>query len=221
MDMWNRIHCHRHQIHSTTTFWDTIIKHLFGFKQICAQLFHHLLLSWWHHQIEIFSVLLALYGNSLNSPHKCQWCVALIFIYIIYIYMCLNKSLSKQSWFETPLHPLWCHCKCLGWEINIGTMVPVLSSLPPIPESCLELFSCGWTSTSCSTRQSKCRGKVYHSLGHANVQRIVLIPSFDVDTFIVNVSWSICVYHRFQKLICFDSLLAALSNPTIRCFLEF
>ena len=36
--------------------------------------------AWWRPQMETFSVLLALYsGNSVNSPHKGQWCGALTF----------------------------------------------------------------------------------------------------------------------------------------------
>ena len=90
-----------------------------------------------------------------------------------------------------------------------------------ISETCLDLLSCGCTSTSCSIRHSECRGKVHHSPGHAKVQKIVWIASFDVDTFIVNVSWCICVFQRFQNLVCLTSLWAALSILTIRCFLEF
>ena len=44
----------------------------------------------------------------VNSPHKCQWRVALMFFFDL----CLNKRLSKQLWawwFETPSHLLWRH----------------------------------------------------------------------------------------------------------------
>ena len=71
----------------------------------------------------------------------------------------------------------------------------VLSPLPPISESCLELLSFRCTSTSYSTRQSKRRGKVYHSFGHGNVQGIVLIPGVVDRNFIVDVSWCICLFH--------------------------
>ena len=63
--------------------------------------------------METVSVLLAICaGNSpgpLNSPHKGQWRGALMF----FIYLRLNKRLSKQSWgwwFETLSRPLWSHC---------------------------------------------------------------------------------------------------------------
>ena len=44
----------------------------------------------------------------MNSPHKEQWCGALLFLLIC----ALNKRLRKQSWrwwFETPLRSLWGH----------------------------------------------------------------------------------------------------------------
>ena len=66
-----------------------------------------LVTTWWCHQMETFSALLALCaGNSpvpVNSPHKGQWCGDL----------CLNKRLSKQLWgwwFETPSWSLWRQC---------------------------------------------------------------------------------------------------------------
>ena len=41
------------------------------------------LISWWCHQMETFSVLLALCaGSPVNSPHKGQWHGALIFSFI-------------------------------------------------------------------------------------------------------------------------------------------
>ena len=78
----------------------------------------NVLLSWWRHEMGTFSALLAIvhgiHRSPVNSPHKGQWHGAL---------MCfdlrLNKQLSKQSWgwwFETPSHPLWCHCN-VCWMI--------------------------------------------------------------------------------------------------------
>ena len=63
--------------------------------------------SWWRHQMEIFSALLAFCAG--NSPHKGKWRGALVFSLI----RALNKWLSKQSrcwWFETPSSSLWRHC---------------------------------------------------------------------------------------------------------------
>ena len=73
--------------------------------------------SWWRHQMEIFSALLALcvgvHRSPVNSPHKGQWRGALMFSLIC----ALNKRLSKQSWdwwFETPSRSLWRHCNVTG-----------------------------------------------------------------------------------------------------------
>ena len=57
--------------------------------------------TWWRHQMETFSALLALCVG--------QWRGALMFSLIC----TLNKRFSKQSWgwwFETPSRPLWRHC---------------------------------------------------------------------------------------------------------------
>ena len=60
----------------------------------------------------IFDVTSLCAGNSpspVNSPHKDQWCGALMFSLIFALY----KLLSKQSWglwFETTSCSLWRHC---------------------------------------------------------------------------------------------------------------
>ena len=68
--------------------------------------------SWWRHQMETFSALLALCaGNSpVTGEFPSQRPVTGNFG--IFFDLRLNKRLSKQSWgwwFETPCHPLWCH----------------------------------------------------------------------------------------------------------------
>ena len=58
--------------------------------------------SWWRHQMETFSALLALCAG--NSPTRS---------FDIFFRLCLNKRLSKQSrcwWFDTPSRSLWRHC---------------------------------------------------------------------------------------------------------------
>ena len=73
--------------------------------------------SWWHHQMETFSVLLALHeGNSpaiggFPSQRPVTWGFGVLFA------LRLNKQLSKQSrrwWFETPSRPLWRHCNAIS-----------------------------------------------------------------------------------------------------------
>ena len=80
--------------------------------------------TWWCHQMELFSALLALCaGNSpvtgeflrgihrwpVNSPHK----VPVTRSFDVFLHLRLNKGLSKQSSkqsrFETPSCPLWRH----------------------------------------------------------------------------------------------------------------
>lgn len=43
-----------------------------------------------------------------------------------------------------------------GWKDEEGKIVPILMSLPPVPESCISLISCGCT-TECKTLRCKCR----------------------------------------------------------------
>ena len=69
--------------------------------------------TWWRHQMETFSALLALCaGNStVIAEFSSQRPVTRSFD--VFLDLRLNKRLSKQSWgwwFETPLLPLWRHC---------------------------------------------------------------------------------------------------------------
>ena len=69
-------------------------------------------LSWWHHQMETFSTLLAIcVGNSpVTGEFPAQRPVTWSFD--VFFDLCLNEWLSKQSWgwwFEMPSYPLWCH----------------------------------------------------------------------------------------------------------------
>ena len=69
-------------------------------------------ISWWRHQLETFSALLALFRgiqwSPVNSPHKGQWRGALMFSWIC----ALNKQ-SSGWWCETPSRSLWRH-----WNVN-------------------------------------------------------------------------------------------------------
>ena len=68
--------------------------------------------TWWRHQIETFSVLLALCEG--NPPIPLTKASAVKFG--VFFDLRLNKQLSKQSrrrWFETPLRSLWRHCNIL------------------------------------------------------------------------------------------------------------
>ena len=72
--------------------------------------------SWWRHQMETYSALLATcVGNSpVTGELPSQRPVTRSFD--VFFDLCLNKRLSKQSrrwWFETSSHPLWRHCNAI------------------------------------------------------------------------------------------------------------
>ena len=74
--------------------------------------------SWWRHQMETFSALLALCaGNSpVTGEFPSQRPVTRSFDFFFDLH--LNERLSKQSWgwwFETPLRSLWHHCNDKCW----------------------------------------------------------------------------------------------------------
>ena len=76
-------------------------------------------LSWWLHQMETFSALLAIcVGNSsVTGEFPAQRPVMRIFV--VFFDLRQNKRLSKQWWgwwFETPSRPLWRHCNVLNIE---------------------------------------------------------------------------------------------------------
>ena len=72
-----------------------------------------MVMTWWCHQMETFSTLLALCaGNSLvTGEFPTQRPVTQSFG--VFFDLRLNKRLSKKSWgwwFETPSCSLWCYC---------------------------------------------------------------------------------------------------------------
>ena len=69
--------------------------------------------SWWRHQMETFSALLAFCAG--NSPVTGEFAAQrpVTQSFDVFFDLGLNKRLSKQSWgwwFETPSRPLWRHC---------------------------------------------------------------------------------------------------------------
>ena len=74
---------------------------------------HHTYITWWRHQMETFSALLAICaGNSpVTGEFPTQRPVTRSFD--VFFDLCLNKRLSKQWrcwWYETQSRPLWRHC---------------------------------------------------------------------------------------------------------------
>ena len=68
--------------------------------------------SWWRHQMETFSALLAICAENSPVPDEFPTQRPVTLSFDVFFDLRLNKRLSKQSWgwwFETQLHPLWRH----------------------------------------------------------------------------------------------------------------
>ena len=94
-------------------------------------------ITWWRHQMEIFSALLALCaGNSpVTGEFPSQRPVKRSFD--VFFDIRLNKRLRKHSWgwwFETTPRPLWRHCNgvtCLHcWTSVRQLLIAILFCLP-------------------------------------------------------------------------------------------
>ena len=70
-------------------------------------------ISWWRHQMETFSALLAICAGNSPVPGEFSAQRPVTRSFDVFFDLRLNKRLSKQSWgwcFETPSRPLWRHC---------------------------------------------------------------------------------------------------------------
>ena len=86
----------------------------------CCDILRYLGGPWWRHQMDAFSVLLAIcVGNSpVTGEFPTQRPVTRS--YDVFFDLRLNKRLSKQSWgwwFETPWRPLWRDSNVLFSEV--------------------------------------------------------------------------------------------------------
>ena len=69
-------------------------------------------LSWWRHQMETFSALLAICAGNSSVPGEFHAQRPVTRSFDVFFDLRLNKRLSKQSWgwwFETLSRPLWRH----------------------------------------------------------------------------------------------------------------
>ena len=85
-------------------------------------------LTWWRHQMETFSALLAICAGNSPVPGEFPAQRPVTRSFDIFFDLRLNKRLSKQSWgwwFETLLRPLWRRCNDY-WpfvrEIHMSTL---------------------------------------------------------------------------------------------------
>ena len=68
--------------------------------------------SWWRHQMETFSALLALCAGNSPVPGEFPAQRPVTRSFDVFFELRLNKQLNKQSWgwwFETRSRSLWCH----------------------------------------------------------------------------------------------------------------
>ena len=69
--------------------------------------------SWWRHQMETFSALLAICVGNSPVPGEFPSQRPVTMSFDVFFDLRLNKRLSKQSWrwwFKTLSRPLWRHC---------------------------------------------------------------------------------------------------------------
>ena len=92
-------------------------------------------LAWWRHQMETFSVLLAL--CAVNSPVTGEFPPQkpAARSLDVFFHLRLNKRLSKQSshWlFETPSHSLWRHCNGVSDFLSLNLLLLLNNNLLPV-----------------------------------------------------------------------------------------
>ena len=95
--------------------------------------------AWWHHQMETFSALLAIWAGNSPVPGEFLAQRPVTRSFDVFFDLCLDKRLSKQSWgwwFETPSWSLWRQCNDV-WTIwdqliylaNVFAMFPSYSNI--------------------------------------------------------------------------------------------
>ena len=82
--------------------------------------------SWWRHQMEKISALLAICAENSPVPAEFPAQRPVARCFDVFIHLRLNKRLNKQSWgwwFETLSPPLWRHCNAKQWYIFHGQFI--------------------------------------------------------------------------------------------------
>ena len=135
-----------HELHysqSYSGFWNEVSKHVIPILQEWKRF------TWWRHQMETLSALLATcVGNSpASAEFPAQRPVTRSFD--VFFDLCLNKRPRKQSrgwWFETLSRPLWRHCNdqqtyCIKWSITVYGMAFCQIGEEPHPLHMHEIFN--------------------------------------------------------------------------------
>ena len=81
--------------------------------------------TWWRHQTETFSVLLAICAGISPVPGEFPAQRPETRSFGVFFDLRLNKRLHKQSWgwwFETPSRPLWRHCNEMAPWYSVPSM---------------------------------------------------------------------------------------------------
>ena len=128
--------------------------------------------TWWRHQIETYSVLLAICaGNSpVNGEFPAQRPVTRSFD--VFFDLRLNIRLSKQSWgwwFETPSCPLWRHC-------NERSTAGDKKLVPTIERYFFQDIICFFCAPSSNTSSQSSRS---HSLSYWIIHTTPMMYGFD------------------------------------------
>ena len=96
--------------------WDQFAIVLFTLNHSRIQGCSHIDDTWWRHQMETFSALLAFWAGNSSMTGKFPAQRPVTRSFGVFFYLRLHKRLSKHSqglWSETPSSPLWRHCNAL------------------------------------------------------------------------------------------------------------
>ena len=85
--------------------------------------------SWWRHQMETFSALLAICAGNSLVPGQFPTQRPVMWSFDAFFHLLPNKRLGKHCWgwrFETPSRPLWRHCNgCILWVQDLIYVLPL------------------------------------------------------------------------------------------------
>ena len=100
--------------------------------------------SWWRHQMETFSALLAIWAGNSPAPGEFSAQRPVTWNFDVFFDLRPNKLLSKRSWgrwFEMPLCPLWRHCNVATiFSCDQAALQMVFSVCPSVRPSVCHTF---------------------------------------------------------------------------------